>query len=123
MTNAADFTKSERRLLREAAGYAWEAELGAELMKLLQEFHSWREGRLNVFELSDRIHRFHDGTARELYGRYTGDQAEPWIAARAVALGLVSEDRLGANLTAKLAHVIETFKLNSPGKAEGADEG
>jgi len=123
MTNASGFTKSERRLLREAAGYAWEAELGVELMKLLQEFHSWREGRLNVFELSDRIHRFHDGAARELYGRYTSDQAVPWITVRAVALGLVSEDRLGASLTTKLAHEIEEFKLNRLRKAEEADEG
>jgi hypothetical protein len=123
MTTRADFTKSERKLLREATGYAWEAELGAELMKLLQEFHAWREGRLNVFELSDKIHQFHDGTARELYGRYASDQDEPWKAARAVALGFVSEDRLGESLTAKIAHRIEEYRQISERGAENAGDG
>ena len=38
MTNKSDFTKSECRLLREATGYAWEAELGAKLAHSIEEY-------------------------------------------------------------------------------------
>jgi hypothetical protein len=126
MTKDTDFTKSERKLLRELTGYAWEGELGAELMKLLQEFHAWQAGRLNVFELSDKVHQFHDGTARELYGRYASDQAEPWKVARAIALGFVSRDRAGENLIAKLApHIAEYSRSSQMGAedAKDADQG
>jgi hypothetical protein len=49
------------------------------------------------------------GTSRELYGRYTG--LEPAIAvSRAVALGILSEAEVGAELLKKLEREILVFR-------------
>jgi hypothetical protein len=67
---AADLNiKSNRRKLRELAGVAYTRELSAELAKLEGDFGQWRSGEIDPFELSDRIHRFHDGISRDLWLR------------------------------------------------------
>jgi hypothetical protein len=78
-------TKANKRKLRELAGMAYRRELGAELSKLEEEFARWRSGEIDPFELSDRIHRFHDGISRDLYvlyGRLTQAMLlrAPWLS-------------------------------------------
>lgn len=63
-------SKVIRRKLREFAGLAHEAELRQELGHLAAQFDEWRAGCLDSFELSDRIHEFHNGPSREIYNRY-----------------------------------------------------
>lgn len=48
-----------RRLIREHAARAYEAELGQALGELEQQFAAWHNGHISAFELSDRIHAFH----------------------------------------------------------------
>lgn len=103
------FTKSERALLRELAEEAWNAELNEALLALYEEFGKWADDAISSFELSDRIHQFHDGTARELYGRYTNFDSAGAVA-RAVALGLVGQESVGEVLLRKLASGIEFFQ-------------
>src|ERR1700730_1190913 len=59
-------SKAIRRRLRELAGQAYARELGAELTKLEADFARWRSGEIDPVELSDRIHRFHNGRGRGL---------------------------------------------------------
>jgi hypothetical protein len=102
-------TKSERALLRELTSEAWEAELGEELEKLFEEFTKWLDHGMSALDLSDRIHEFHKGPARDLYSLYTG--AEPaMIAARAIAMGFLDEKSLGDELHSKLAEQIDAFR-------------
>ncbi len=103
------FTKSERALLRDLAEEAWSAELHEALLALYEEFGKWADDAISSFDLSDRIHQFHDGTARELYGRYTTLDSASAVA-RAVALGLFAEESLGEVLLRKLASEIEFFR-------------
>jgi hypothetical protein len=63
-------TKANSRKLRELAGVAYSRELGTELSNVEKEFGRWRSGEIDPFELSDRIHRFHDGVSRDLYIAY-----------------------------------------------------
>lgn len=64
---------------------------------------------MSCFDLSDKIHEFHNGASRELYGRYTG--LEPVIAvSRAVALGILSEAEVGPDLLKKLEREIAIFR-------------
>jgi hypothetical protein len=64
-------TKSQKKRLRHLAGVAHERELSKASEALLGEFRRWQAGEIDVFALSDKIHEFHDGTAREIYKLYT----------------------------------------------------
>jgi len=106
---ALKITRSERALLRGLVEEAWEAELGAELEKLFEDFTQWADNGMSAHELSDRIHQFHDGPARKIYSLYTS--TDPGIAvARAIAIGFLDEQAIDEQLRAKLADQIETFR-------------
>jgi len=92
-----EFTRSETKRLRRLADGGWDAELRACLLELYAQFGSWAKQGISSFDLVERIHEFHNGASRELYGRYTG--LSPALAvARAVALGLIPADAMGAPL-------------------------
>ncbi len=102
-------TKSERALLRQLAQEAWEAELDDSLEQLFEEFSRWADNGMSAFELSDKIHEFHNGASRELYSRYTGlDPAT--VVARAIAMGVLEDVILGETLRVKLNDKIEFFR-------------
>jgi hypothetical protein len=83
-----DIPKPIKRQMRELAGQAYEIELSKELDKLLEKFNAWKAGQMDAFELEEHIHRFHNGTARELYNRYQGGFLENNIA-YAVTTGIL----------------------------------
>ena len=102
-------TKAERALLRRLAREAWEAELDEELEQLFEFFSRWADDGMSAFELSDKIHEFHNGASRELYGRYSG--LDPTLSvARAIAKGILDDAVLGETLCAKLSTQIEAFR-------------
>src|SRR5262249_61675494 len=77
-----ELPKAARRLIREWCATAYERELNAELGKLHELFHQWEASALSPFDLSDAIHRFHDGPARQLYGAYVMSRGdEDWLVA------------------------------------------
>jgi len=118
-------SKAVRRKLRELAGLAYTRELGAELAKLEAEFSRWRSGEIDPFELSDRIHRFHDGRSRELYIAYDVRNAHTSVA-RAVAHGILERAEVPADILAALASGIELMSpeecLTFPDATEPADK-
>jgi hypothetical protein len=106
---APKLTKRERAQLRQLAGLAWEAELESELEELFEDFLKWADDGMDAFNLSEKIHKFHNGISRELYGRYTGLDPEITVP-RAVALGIVGEVELGDVLLRKLSPQIEAYR-------------
>ena len=56
-----DIPKRVKRLLREYASAAHEEELRRALLPLAEAFKRWEHGDLDSGELSDLIHRFHQG--------------------------------------------------------------
>jgi hypothetical protein len=102
-------TRSEGARLRQLAQVAWEAELDDKLERLFEDFSRWADDGMSAFELSEKIHQFHNGTSRELYGRYTG--LDPATAvARAIAIGILDDGVLDETLRTKLSAQIETFR-------------
>jgi hypothetical protein len=77
-----------KREIRQLAGLAQERELTRELQGLREQFERWQRGELTPFELSDAIHRFHDGPARDLYVQYMRSHPEPLVAG-AIAAGVI----------------------------------
>ncbi len=91
--------KPIRKLLRKWAATAHERELETELRKLHTLFDEWASGKMSSFDISDAIHKFHDGPARQLYGRYsTSHLEENWLLASAVARDIIKRDELPAEV-------------------------
>ena len=103
------FTKAERRTLRELAGLADDRELGAALSRLEASFADWRAGRISPHELSDRVHAFHQGPARDLYVLYTRVHPDTLVA-RAVAYDIIREDEVPPDLLPRLARTIAFYR-------------
>jgi hypothetical protein len=69
-----------RRVLRELRGRAWQAELGEALRPIADLFDAWRRGEASAFDLSDAIHRFHQGDSGEIWKRYQWNDTEMLVA-------------------------------------------
>lgn len=104
-----DFSKSERRALRELAGHVYEAEAGRLLGELEASFKEWRAGEKLSSDLLQDIHEFHQHGSRELWSIYQSLK-EPAIVARGIALGLLQEEQVAPELLAKLKSKIEVFQ-------------
>jgi len=98
-------TKLNRRRLRELSAVAHVRELSAELAKVEEDFARWRRGEIDPFELSDRIHRFHDGASRDVYVIYR--DSRPYQAvARAVAYRILEQAEIPSDLLPSLETLI-----------------
>jgi hypothetical protein len=67
------------------------------MQSLRKDFKHWEGGEITVFELSDRIHKFHNGRSRELYNMYSGSLNNWWIG-NTVAMGVIDESELSDDL-------------------------
>lgn len=101
--------KAIRRALREAAGNAYEAELRRALVELGAAFDEWREKRLSSGDLAYRIHRFHDGAARDLWKKYNYAPTES-VVAHAIATGVVNRSAVSPDLLAYLQRAIRFYE-------------
>src|SRR4051794_19904021 len=104
-----EIPKRVKRLLREYAGLAHEAELRQALGHLADAFKRWEQGELDSFELKDLIHRFHQGPAREIYLRYDSRFLDPSVA-HAIVTGLIDRKSVPAELLDHLASVIKFYE-------------
>lgn len=91
-----DFTKAQRRRLRELGSVAYGRDLAAELTKLESEFKRWRNEEIDAFELSEAIHRFHQGASRHLFSRYDHSNLD-FAVADAIHRRILSQEEAGAD--------------------------
>jgi hypothetical protein len=112
-----EFTKRQRKVLRELAGKAHEREIRRHLEKLHAAFERWRSGEMETWDLSDAIHRFHQGPNRELFNRYDTRGMDHFLVARAIAAGLLQNDEVPAELQGAIASDLEYFQR---GLADGS---
>jgi hypothetical protein len=104
----ADYSKKERAELRRLASEAYERELGRHLAELDKSFSEWRHGKLPSSELSKEIHEFHQHAARDVWSAYQAPD-QPMLVARAIALGIISEEEVPATLREKLRDSLALF--------------
>jgi hypothetical protein len=109
VSHVQDPSKADRRALRELAGTAYDRELSACLRELLSHFHDWEARRIDSFQLSDLIHKFHDGPSRELYKIFTGMKPAELVA-RAIVHGLLKREEVPSQLLMKLEQKINVFQ-------------
>ena len=113
-----DFSKMEMKELRLLSGAAYDRELANALSDLETQFRRWRAGETSPFELSEEIHRFHDGVSRDLWNMY-GNLKPHLAVARAIATGLVKETDVSAKVRSKLEPTIDFMRQDQlePGSA------
>ena len=104
-----EYTKRIKRLIREYAARAYEAELGQALGELEQQFAAWRSGQISTFDLSDHIHAFHQGPARELWSRYNA-RIDDTLVAHAIVTGLLPCETIPAELLAALQPILAFYE-------------
>ncbi len=103
-----DFTRGETRTLRRLAEMAWDAELHEHLEILHQAFAEWQQGSISSFELSNRIHQFHDHDNRDLYNFYT-DVHPSQAVAQALAHNYLEPSDVPDELLDKLTPSVTFF--------------
>jgi hypothetical protein len=106
--------KRIKRLVREWAGIAHDRDLRKALSELRVQFNRWDRGEIDSFELNERVHRFHQDTARDIWKKYATTQLEPAIAS-AVAAGVLRKDELPVELVQHIAGLIELYEHESLG--------
>lgn len=99
-------SKRVKRQIRELAAKVEEMELRDALQPLAAAFKQWEAGDVDSFDLKDRIHRFHQGPAREIYVRFATPHLEPHVA-YAIAAGQLDRSEVPAEVLAELEHLIE----------------
>ena len=104
-----EYSKKVKRELRRLRDQAWEAELATALGELEAKFTEWRDGKIGAFELNEHVHRFHQGSSREVYNRYNGLDREIAVA-RGVALGLIPRESVPEEVLGDIARSIAIFE-------------
>jgi hypothetical protein len=109
MAAMAELSKRVKRLIRECAAAAHEAELRRALLPLAEAFKQWERRELDSFALSDLIHQFHQGPAREIWLRYATRHLSPAVA-HAIATGVLDRAAVPVEVLDNVAGLIEFYE-------------
>ena len=112
------YSKSVKKLIRQYLGEAYVRETHQELARLDQSFAEWREGRVDNEELNQRIHIYHNETARDMFNRYNGPFPD-LVVANAFATGLLEPKEAPPELLAALAEEIKDIQRHLREENEG----
>lgn len=115
-----EYPKPIKRLIREYAARAYEAELGQALGELEAQFTRWRSGAISAAELSDRLHAFHRGPARELWSRYNARIGDTLVA-HAIVTGLLPRETIPAELLTALQPIIAFYEREQAEPEQAAE--
>ncbi len=101
--------KSLRKIAKQLIGQAYKREQEKAIESLGREFDRWKSGEIDCWELTDLIHRFHNGESRDLYKIY--EMGDIKIAlARAIAHGILGEEEVPAALRESMQPTIDFFR-------------
>ena len=101
--------KRIKRLLREYAGAAHEEDLRRALLPVAEAFKRWERREVDSGELTEILHRFHQGPARDLWVRYNTAHLE-MVVAFAITTWVLSRDAIPAELLAHLAGAMRFYE-------------
>ena len=104
-----DASKRIKRLLREYAAAAHEEELRRALLPVSEGFKRWERGELGSGELSEIIHQFHQGPARELWVRYNTPLLE-MVVTFAITTGVLGRNTIPGELLEHLAGAMRFYE-------------
>ncbi len=83
------------------------------LLPIAEAFKRWEQGELGSGDLSELIHRFHQGPARDLYLRYDTTHLEAPVA-YAIATGVLDREAVPAEVLNHVAGMIQFYESEQP---------
>jgi hypothetical protein len=102
-------SNKQKRHLRELTALAYERDLAKSLDALAKEVDAWREGRCLVWDLNQKVHEYHNQTARSLYKIYTS--TDPFTTtALAITRGVLTLDEVDESLRDEVKNLSEALK-------------
>src|SRR5579859_5560957 len=107
-----EIPKPVRRQMNALVSAAHEAALRKALEELDRQFDRWRRGEIDPFELKELIHKFHNGTARQIFNQF-GDRRNSTLlgqTAYAVAAGLVNEKQVPPDVVPYIERSVQFYK-------------
>ena len=104
-----DTPKHVKRALRELVAAAHEEELRRALVPLRTQFDRWARGELSSVELTDNIHQFYQGQARELFARYNSGLLDAAVA-YAIVSGFVHASNVPPGVLSHLARALACYE-------------
>jgi hypothetical protein len=89
----AEIPKPIRRQLNALVSAAHEEAMRRALAGLAADFDRWRRGEIDSFVFTESIHKFHDGSNREIYKQFALRKTSdlPLLAAYSLVQGLIEE--------------------------------
>jgi len=96
-TSEMNLTKTQKKRLREIVEECYLDALDDALAILYEDFQKWGGGQINAFELDERIHYYHQNTARELFNMFNGGDVVLGIIF-ALRTGTISIEALDSDL-------------------------
>ena len=88
--------KQRRKKTRELVATAYLRELTAALTALAARVAAWRAGQIDVFQLNEEVHAYHNGPARDLWKKY--NMPADLLLTLLVAGGVIQKDEVPADL-------------------------
>ncbi len=101
--------KLQKRHLRELAKRCYEIEMSMALQNLDENFKRWKNNEITPWELHDKIHQHHNGTARDLYKIYELSGDARVVVSRAVLKGIIKIEEVQEDCRPLLTRFIETM--------------
>jgi len=86
-----ELLKAVKRAMRLLVGLAHEAELSRALEQVYGDFQEWKSGRIDSFELTDRIRKFHNEPNRDIYLRFTSGLDPRFLVQHALEEGTIEK--------------------------------
>ncbi len=89
-----EIPKSVNKQLKKLVATAYERELRQELERLAQQFDAWRTGRIGTWEIDSLIHKYHNGSARELWKLYDSSASPRLLVASALVRRIIAREEI-----------------------------
>ncbi|MGD9210331.1 MAG: hypothetical protein PVI90_06120 [Desulfobacteraceae bacterium] len=104
-----EMTKKQKRHLKELSSKCYEIEVSNALNDFGEDFKKWKNKEITVWELNDKIHEYHDGTARDLYKFYEFLKDPRIAVAQAISKGIIKIEDVQENCRSLLESLIEFY--------------
>lgn len=107
-----EMKKSQKKHLQGLANRCYEIEVSMALQNLGGNFKKWKNKEITTWELNEKIHQYHNGTARDLYKFYELLKDPRVAVAQAVSKGIIKIEDVQKNCRPLLTSLIEIYEDN-----------
>ena len=88
-----EYPKKIKKILKELASLSHQRELAVELKVLHERFNDWENNKIDVFELNEYIHIFHNGASQEIWKKHNHADTD-MIVSSSAAFGILRKDEI-----------------------------